>query len=466
MEYLAPDYLWQQALNELETLIDPESFSTWFSGTKQISYGDKRLAVSVPSNSCQNWLISNYLDEIRTAVGKLTGDTVTVEFVSPDAEQLELDLQQAAPEPEAQPEMPRPKVEVQDDLSSGIVYGETPLNPRYTFENFVVGSNNSFAHAAAMAVGEKGVRNYNPLFNYGGVGLGKTHLMQAIGHHYKVNHPGHRVIYVTSEQFVNSFIDATMKNRHGDFRAHYRNADLLLVDDIHFLMGKERTQVEFFHTFNHLHQFGRQIVISSDRPPKELAALTERLRSRFEWGLTVDIEPPDLETRVAILKKKAEEFHLDTDPEVLLFIAEQIQSNIRELEGALVRLKAYNRVHDHRIDLNVAKNALGHLLAGQPAARIGVDTILQTVCDYFDVKVNDIVGTCRMKKFAYPRHVAQYLCRELAGLSFPEIGARFGGKDHSTVLHACKKIDRMMETDPNVLNLVTYLKKKIRETAP
>jgi len=309
------------------------------------------------------------------------------------------------------------------------------------------------------------VRSYNPLFIYGGVGLGKTHLMQAIGHRFRMGHRGQRLMYVTSEQFVNSFIDATMKNRNSEFRGHYRGADLLLVDDVHFLVGKERTQVEFFHTFNHLHQFGRQIVISSDRPPKELAALTERLRSRFEWGLTVDIEPPELEMRMAILKKKAEEFQLDTDTDVLLYIAERIQSNIRELEGVLLRLRAYGRLHSRRVDLAIAKEVLGHLLVGQVGARVGVDAILQAVCGYFEVKVNDIVGTSRMKKFAYPRHVAQYLCREMVGLSLPEIGARFGGKDHTTVLHACRKIGRLMQTDPNVQNLIAYLTKKIRETA-
>jgi chromosomal replication initiator protein len=371
-----------------------------------------------------------------------------------------------APEAEVAREATPSVVETQPTEPGEIEFGETRLNPRYVFENFVVGANNGFAHAAASAVTDPGARSYNPLFIYGGVGLGKTHLIQAIGHRFRQTHMGQRVIYVTSEQFVNSFIDATMKNRYGEFRTHYRGADLLLVDDIHFLIGKERTQIEFFHTFNHLHQFGRQIVISSDRPPKELAPLTERLRSRFEWGLTVDIEPPDLETRVAILRKKCDEFQLQTEPDVLLFIAERIQSNIRELEGVLLRLKAYCRLHNRKAQLAVAKEVLGHLLVGQVAARVSVDAILEAVCEYFEVKVNDIVGTCRMKKFAYPRHVAQYLCREMAGFSYPEIGARFGGKDHSTVLHACRKIERLMQKDPNVQNLIAYLMKKIRETAP
>jgi len=461
MEQSAPD-LWQKALNELESLVDRESFTTWFSPTKLVAFENKRLVVSVPNFSCRNWLVSNYLDEISAALRKLTSDDIRVDFrVESESEQLEMDLdmsERSGASGTLSPSGP--------DLVGDVEFYETTLNPRYTFENFVVGPNNGFAHAAALAVAGPGVRSYNPLFIYGGVGLGKTHLMQAIGHRYRANHPDHRVIYVTSEQFVNSFIDATMKNRHGAFRAHYRGAHLLLVDDIHFLMGKERTQIEFFHTFNHLHQYGRQIVISSDRPPKELATLTERLRSRFEWGLTVDIEPPDLEMRMAILKKKAEEFQLNTDTDVLLYIAERIQSNIRELEGVLLRLKAYSRLHKQRINLAVAKEILGHLLVGQTANRVGVDAILQAVCDYFGVKVNDIVGTCRMKKFAFPRHVAQYLCREMAGLSFPEIGARFGGKDHSTVLHACRKIERLVQNDPNVQNLISYLEKKIRETAP
>lgn len=457
--------LWQQALGELESLVDRESFATWFSPTQLHSFDNKRLIVSVPNSSCQNWLMANYLDEITTTLRKLLNDDVKVEFrVEKEGEQLEMDLY--PPEPPLPSEPPASIQVAREGEPGGIEFRETWLNPKYTFENFVVGANNSFAHAAALAVAEPGVRSYNPLFIYSGVGLGKTHLMQAIGHRYLSSHSNHRVIYVTSEQFVSSFIDATMKNRYGEFRAHYRAADLLLVDDIHFLIGKERTQVEFFHTFNHLHQFGRQIVISSDCPPKELAALTERLRSRFEWGLTVDIEPPDLEMRMAILKKKAEEFQLDTDTDILLYIAERVQSNIRELEGVLLRLSAYNHLRNRRIDLESAKKVLGNLLVGQVTQRVSVDAILDAVSDYFGVKVNDIIGTCRMKKFANPRHIAQHLCRELAGLSLPEIGARFGGKDHSTVLHACRKVEHLAKTDPGTQNLIAYLSKKIRETAP
>jgi chromosomal replication initiator protein len=461
--------LWQQALTELELLVDRDSFATWFSPTKFGGLDNQRLVVSVPNSSCRKWLLSNYLDEITGAIRKLTNEDLNIEFrVEPEQEQLELDLYPPeSDEPIAGDAEAALNVAVGARAEpSEVEFYETRLNPQYTFANFVVGANNGFAHAAALAVAERGVSSYNPLFIYGGVGLGKTHLTQAIGHRYLDTHDGHRVIYVTSEQFVNSFIDATMKNRHGEFRNHYRGADLLLVDDIHFLIGKERTQVEFFHTFNHLHQYARQIVVSSDRPPKELAALMERLRSRFEWGLTVDIEPPDLEMRMAILKKKAQDFQLETDTDVLVYVAERIQSNIRELEGVLLRLRAYQRLHNRSIDLATAKGILGHLLVGQIGSRVNFDSILEAVCDYFGVKVNDLIGTCRMKKFAYPRHVAQYLCRELAGLSFPEIGARFGGKDHSTVLHACRKIDGLMKSDPNVQNLIAYLTKKIRETAP
>jgi chromosomal replication initiator protein len=457
--------LWQKTLDELESLVDQESFSTWFRATKGLALENKHLTVSVPNNSCRHWLVSNYLDEIASALRKLTSTDVHVEFRVENGRQLEIELYPSEPEPVPAREEEERIASAPSAEAGAVQFYETTLNPRYRFETFVVGANNSFAHAAALAVTETGARSYNPLFIYGGVGLGKTHLMQAIGHRYQDNHPGHRIIYVTSEQFMISFVDATMKNRHGDFRSHYRGADLLLVDDIQFLIGKERTQVEFFHTFNHLHQFGRQIVISSDRPPKELEPLTERLRSRFEWGLTVDIEPPDLEMRMAILKRKAEEFHLDTGPDVLLFIAERIQSNIRELEGVLVRLNAYHRVHHRQIDLTVAKSVLGNLLTSRVAARISLETILQAVCEYFEVKVSDIIGPCRMKKFAYPRHVAQYLCRELAGLSYPEIGARFGGKDHTTILHACRKVERMTENDPNVQSLLAYLRKKIRENA-
>jgi chromosomal replication initiator protein len=333
---------------------------------------------------------------------------------------------------------------------------ESKLNPKYTFESFVVGPSNRFAHAAALAVSESPAKEYNPLFIYGKVGLGKTHLMQAIGHYILQKKPSMKFIYISSEKFTNQLISAIQNRTTLKFREMYRNVDLLLIDDIHFIAGKESTQEEFFHTFNTLHDAHKQIVVSSDRSPKDIPALEERLVSRFEWGLVADIQPPDIETRIAILRKKAERETITIPDDVTYFIAEAIRSNIRELEGALIRVVAYAKLVGKDIDLELVKDVLKDVLIEQNK-KITIESIQQKVAQYFDIRVADMRSKKRNKMIAYPRQIAMYLSRDLTDFSLPEIGEQFGGRDHSTVLHACEKVYRDMETKNGVRDMVNKI---------
>ena len=327
----------------------------------------------------------------------------------------------------------------------------TPLNPKYTFETFVVGNNNRFVHAAAQAVAQSPGHAYNPLFIYGGVGLGKTHLMHAIGHWILEHNSQAKVAYVSSEHFTNQLINAIRDQKTDDFRNAYRTVDILLVDDVQFLAGKEQTQEEFFHTFNTLHGASKQIVLTSDRPPKDIATLEDRLRSRFEWGLIADIQPPDLETRIAILKKKANLENMDIPGDVLVYIADQFSSNIRELEGALVKVTAHCALKQTPVTLEEAKQVLADILPVQRKT-ISIDLIQQKVEDYFGVSVSDLKGKKRTREIAHPRQVAMYLCRELTDASLPKIGQEFGGRDHTTVLHAWEKIKAEQEKNETFSN--------------
>jgi chromosomal replication initiator protein len=447
--------LWERTLDRLKATIDEESFVTWLRPTTFHSFSGQTLTINVPSIFYRKWLVSNYLEKIKEAVQSLT-----------DEQDIRIAFIPSATQPE-EPGQETEEISPSSTATSGIVpereLRASQLNRKYTFENFVVGESNRFAHAAAMAVADPQSKAYNPLFIYGGVGLGKTHLMQAIGHRLLSNDGRLRVRYVTSEQFMNAFIDAITQNRQFEFRNHYRNVDLLLIDDVQFFIGKQQTQTEFFHTFNALFEAGKKIAVSSDRPPKELATLEERLRSRFEWGLIVDIQPPDLELRIAILKKKAAAAQLELPNEVTIYIAERIQSNIRELEGVLVRLKAYSMLHSTPINLELTKKAVGHLLTGEARPGVSVEAIQNAVCEYFDLKLGELLGNSRLKKNAMPRHIAQYLTRSLTTLSLPEIGAKFGGRDHTSILHACKKIEKALEEDQNLKNLLNYLTKKIND---
>jgi chromosomal replication initiator protein len=336
------------------------------------------------------------------------------------------------------------------------------LNPKYTFETFVIGESNRFAHAASVAVAEAPAQRYNPMFIYGGVGLGKTHLMHAIGHYTLEQWPNKKVVYVSCEKFTNDFIDSIQNKNNISFRNKYRNVDVLLIDDIQFIAGKEGTQEEFFHTFNALHDANKQIVISSDRPPKEIPTLEERLRSRFEWGLITDIQAPNLETRIAILKKKANTENIDINNDVLVFIANKIQSNIRELEGALIRVNAFSRLTNQPIDVDLATDALKDIISARKPEVITIDLIKEVTAKYFNIEVNDFNLKKRTKSIAYPRQVAMYISREMTELSLPKIGEEFGGRDHSTVIHAIDKINKEMENNFDFKNLINRIMKDIK----
>ena len=336
------------------------------------------------------------------------------------------------------------------------------LIPKYTFDTFVIGSGNRFAHAASLAVAEAPAKAYNPLFIYGGVGLGKTHLMHAIGHYVLEHNPDAKVVYLSSEKFTNEFINSIRDNRPDDFRNKYRNVDILLIDDIQFLAGKESTQEEFFHTFNALHEENKQIVISSDRPPKEIPTLEDRLRSRFEWGLITDITPPDLETRIAILRKKAKAEGLDIPNEVMLYIANQIDTNIRELEGALIRVVAYSSLENKDINADLAAEALKNIIPTAKPKVVTIKDIMRIVGEEYGVKMEDFLAKKRTKAIAFPRQIAMYLSRELTDNSLPKIGEEFGGRDHTTVLHAHEKISKLIEKDAQFQKQIQELEKKIK----
>ncbi|MGN6600643.1 MAG: chromosomal replication initiator protein DnaA, partial [Actinomycetes bacterium] len=347
--------------------------------------------------------------------------------------------------------------------ANGRIAGEgTRLNPRYLFDTFVIGSSNRFAHAAAVAVAEAPAKAYNPLFVYGESGLGKTHLLHAIGHYAQNLYPGVRVRYVSSEEFTNDFINSIRDGRGESFRRRYRDVDILLVDDIQFLENKEGTQEEFFHTFNTLHNANKQIVLSSDRPPQQLVTLEDRLRNRFQWGLTTDVQPPDLETRIAILRKKAAQEGLTVPPEVLEFIASKIATNIRELEGALIRVTAFASLNRQSVDLSLAEIVLRDLIPDNAGPEITAATIMAQTSAYFGLTMEDLCGSSRSRVLVTARQIAMYLCRELTDMSLPKIGQQFGGRDHTTVMHADRKIRQLMAERRSVYNQVTELTNRIK----
>jgi chromosomal replication initiator protein len=444
--------LWSKVLQDISKKVSKPSFETWLESTQALSLENNTLTIVAPNEFILDWLDNYYRPLISESVTNLTGVQLTLKFILPQhdpPEEVDMSIAFSKKRPNTKP------------ASSG-GGSQGLLNPKYTFESFVVGAGNRFAHAASLAVAEAPARAYNPLFIYGGVGLGKTHLMQAIGHYVLQNNPGARVVYTTSEKFTNEFINAIIDNKVTDFRNIYRNVDVLLIDDIQFLAGKEQTQEEFFHTFNTLHEESKQIVISSDRPPKEIPTLEDRLRSRFEWGLITDITPPDLETRIAILRKKAKAENLDVPAEVLTYIASQINTNIRELEGALTRVIAYSAMINKEITAEMAMEALKDMIPSHHPRQLTVAHIQQVVADHFNLKVEDLKAKKRTKSIAYPRQIAMYLSRELTDSSLPKIGQEFGGRDHTTVIHAHEKIKKDMEQDPSFQKTIQQLIKLIK----
>lgn len=425
--------LWQETLAKLENELSKPSFETWLSSTHLLDIEGDTLIVSVPNEFAKDWLESRYAPIIRSTVQSILGQSMNLRFIVAS-------IQEVSRQVEDQPKVSSDsKAETPDNRT---------LNSKYTFDTFVIGNSNRFAHAAALAVAESPALAYNPLFIYGGVGLGKTHLMHAIGNAVIQRSPSARVLYVSSEKFTNELIESIRDQNPIEFRNHYRNVDILLIDDIQFLAGKEGTQEEFFHTFNALHDANKQIIISSDRPPKEIPTLEDRLRSRFEWGLITDIQPPDLETRIAILRKKAKLENLQVANEVMVYIADKIHSNIRELEGALIRVMAFGSLTSNPITVETAAEALKDIIPVSTPKEVTIEMIQQAVSDYYHLSLGEFKAKKRTRAVAFPRQIAMYLCRELTDNSLPRIGDEFGGRDHTTVLHAHDKISEARRTDP------------------
>jgi chromosomal replication initiator protein len=435
--------IWDQVLARVETKVNRHSFYTWFKPTTFISDSGQAINVRVPNVLFRDWLTKHYSVVLTEALTEVMRGDSKLHFVSDGA--LE-----PAPAQEEPPAAALASAHQEPPAGSMATGG---LNPRYTFDTFIVGPSNQFAHAACRAVAEAPSRSYNPLFIYGGVGLGKTHLMHGIGQYVLQHDLSLKLTYISSERFMNEMINAVRYDRILDFRERYRSVDVLLVDDIQFVSGKEGTQTEFFHTFNALYDAQKQIVLSSDRPPHEIPALEERLRSRFEWGLIADIQPPDLETKIAILKKKAESEAIPLPDNVSIYIAGRIKSNIRELEGSLIRLIAYASLTGRELTLDLAQEVLKNVI-DQDDRAITIETIQKFISDYYQLKVGELKSRNNSKSVAMPRQIAMYLCKNLTHASLPEIGRSFGGKHHSTVIHSIKKVEEMRKRDGDFNNLM------------
>ena len=434
--------LWNKILEYVKQEIGEQAFENWLTQTKLDSITEDCLVIQVPSNFFKDWIYDHYRDILNIAILKTLGKVLPIKFEVKEGE-LPKSTGSASHSQAAPPEKTAQKKPFY-------------LNPKYTFEGFVVGSSNRFAHAATLAIAEAPAKAYNPLFIYGGVGLGKTHLMQAACHYISEMHGNLKLFYTTSESFTNELVSGIQNRTTQKFREKYRSVDVLLIDDIHFIAGKEATQEEFFHTFNALYDGHKQIVLSSDRAPKTIPGLEERLISRFEWGLVTDVQLPDFETRIAILKKKAERNGSHLPDDILYFIAENIKTNIRELEGVLIKLIAYSALENKKMTLELAKNILKDACA-EGSKKITMELIQKKVAEYFDIKIPDMKTKKRTRQVAYPRHVAMYLAREMTDLTLPEIGGHFGGRDHSTVIHACDKVGLDLKKNQNVKNMIQKL---------
>jgi chromosomal replication initiator protein len=446
--------VWRAALGELQVSLSPANYETWLRDTYLVDVDDQRFRIAVPNGFAKDWLETRYRSLISQTLARVVGYSVQVEFVVT----ANNDSRVQAAEVAAQPVRVEPtRVGAPEGAGAGV----TNLNARYTFSNFIVGSANRLAHAASLSVAERPGHAYNPLFLYGGVGLGKTHLMHAIGNAVVGKFPRKRVVYATSEKFTNEFITSIQQGKIDEFRARYRRIDLLLIDDIQFIADKERTQEEFFHTFNAIHEDGKQIVLSSDRPPKGILTLEERLRSRFEWGLIADLTAPDLETRIAILRAKAEEQGTPITSDVIEFIARKVVSNIRELEGALNRIVAYASMGAMPISIELAQAVLSNVLYNPKKRQVTPERIAKAVSDYYGVGMDALKGQKREKSIVVPRQIAMFLMREETDVSLLRIGAELGGRDHSTVLHACDKINREMQVNDEMRREVAAVRELI-----
>mgnify|MGYP003482925520 FL=1 len=437
--------IWRELQDSYRKEMNPVSYNTWIEPAKPLSFQNKQLIIEVPTMIQKNYWEKNLASKILETFYMMSGEEILPIFVTPDEAESLMKGQK-----EKQPEV------IEENNHSKAL-----LNNKYTFDTFVIGKGNQMAHAAALVVAEDPGSIYNPLFFYGGVGLGKTHLMHAIGHQMLLKRPHAKIKYVSSENFTNDFITSIQKNRMEEFRNEYRTVDLLLVDDIQFLVNKEGTQEEFFNTFEELYRNNKQIVLTSDRLPNEIPTLPQRLVSRFAWGLSVDITPPDLETRTAILRKKAEAENLEIPDDTLSYIAGQIDSNIRELEGALVRVQAFAAIQSVDITTSLAAEALKALKSSQHLSQVSILKIQEDVAKYYHLQIKDLKGKKRVKNIVVPRQIAMYLSRELTDNSLPKIGAEFGGKDHTTVIHAHEKIQRLMKQDLTIQNEIAEIKEII-----
>jgi chromosomal replication initiator protein len=441
--------IWEEVLLKIKEDIPKESYEIWFKPIKPVNISGNTLEVGVPNVFFKTWMNDHFKLMIDDCLKDITNNLMSVCFIVSS----EITPSQLVEE----------KIDVKKEKKYSIL--DFHLNLRYTFDSFVIGESNHFAHAACQAVADKPGMSYNPLFIYSGVGLGKTHLMHAIGHQILQNKPNAKIIYVSSEQFLNEFIDAIRFNKSQRFKDKYRNIDILLVDDVQFLSGKEGIQEEFFHTFNALYGLGKQVVLTSDKPPKEIKTLEERLRSRFEGGLIADIQPPCIETRMAIIKKKSEKDGIIIPDDVGYFIASKIKNNIRELEGALIRIIAYTSLTNEKLDINIVKRILKNtLLFNEQSEPISIETIQRKTSKYFKVQLSDVLGKRRNSTIVAPRQVAMYLCRDLTAHSLPEIAKEFGGRDHGTVLHACKKIKEQLEKDASLQYIIQYIKSELTQS--
>ena len=444
--------IWLEAQSNIEKVLTPQTFNTWIRPIKYLSSSNYLIELGVPNKFIQEWVVEKYMVMIQEAVSSITDAKYQIQFrISESSEQRKTDGGPVIAKTE----------NIQNDSGkyrhSDFV---SNLNPKCTFENFVCGASNQFAHAAAQSVANNPATSYNPLFIYGGVGLGKTHLLIAIGNHIIQANKKARVCYYTSEKFMNELINCLRYNKMDQFRNKFRSMDILLIDDVQFIAGKERTQEEFFHTFNSLHESHKQIVVTSDKFPKDMPGLEERLRSRFEWGLIADIQPPDIETKVAILKKKADLDMINLPNDVALFLASSSTTNVRELEGMLIRLGAFSSLTGNEISLTMAQDVLKDIIVDK-TREISVDMIQKHVADYFKLKIADLKSDKRLKAFVVPRQIAIYICRELTKCSYPEIGEKFGGKDHSTIIHSYKKIERLIPQNMELKNTIETLKRNL-----
>lgn len=460
--------LWSNLTLELKEILPSELYDMWFEGLSFVSETDNCLTISAPNDFNAIWIENNYLDVIAQKARDLSGRAVSIK--------VEVDAGNSAPGRDSDSvgkELRGQKSGIRGN-SRGLQESDNDsksssnknrsgaiLNPRNTFDNFVVGSGNQLAHAASIAVANAPGRAYNPLFVYGETGLGKTHLMHAVAHQMLNNNPNAHIAYVSTEKFTNEFIHAIREKKLAKFRKYYRNVDALLVDDIHFLSGKEGTQEEFFHTFNDLFESGRQIFLASDRPANEIERLENRLVSRFQWGLVTDVQAPDFETRVAILRKKAAAMRLEMDDDVMEFLAERVSRNVRRMEGALTRIASYNSLIDQSLDLEAVERLLSDLFQEEAAAQVTVNQIQNKVSDYYKIRFSELVGRRRTSAIVFPRQVAMYISRTLTSDPLKSIGEAFGGRDHGTVIHACKQVENMMEQDVTVKRAVDYLIKQL-----